>query len=154
MSKTIRVYADTSVFGGVFDDDFSSVSKLFFEQVRTRIFKLVTSDVVNQELIKAPNIVKDLFEEFLTHCEIADITEETLKLQQAYIKEGIVSEKYYDDALHVALSTTSGCDGIVSWNFKHIVHFQKIKLYNAVNILHGHRTLFIHSPMEVVYYEE
>ena len=55
--------------------------------------------------------------------------------------------------LHVALSTTTGCDGIISWNFEHIVNFQKIPLYNAVNVLHGFNTIFIHSPPEVVNYE-
>jgi hypothetical protein len=28
---------------------------------------------------------------------------------------------------------------IISWNFKHIVHFQKIPKYNAVNALNGYR---------------
>jgi hypothetical protein len=29
----IRIYADTSVFGGVFDDEFAAASKIFFDQV-------------------------------------------------------------------------------------------------------------------------
>jgi hypothetical protein len=39
---------------------------------------------------------------------------------------------------------------IVSWNFKHIVNYQKIPLYNAVNILHGYGQIAIYSPLEVV----
>ena len=38
------------------------------------------------------------------------------------------------DALHVAQATVASCRVIVSWNFKHIVHFAKIPLYNAVNV--------------------
>ena len=41
-----------------------------------------------------------------------------------------------------------------SWNLKHIVHFQKIPRYNAVNTLHGLQELSIHSPQEVIAYEE
>ena len=38
----------------------------------------------------------------------------------------------------------------VSWNFQHIVHFQKIPQYNAVNALHGYNSIAIHSPREVI----
>lgn len=62
--------------------------------------------------------------------------------------------KSEDDALHVALATTSGCAMIVSWNFKHIVHYDKIRLYNAVNILRGYDEINIFSPWEVIDYEE
>lgn len=154
MSNAIRIYADTSVYGGVFDDEFSGVSKLFFDQVHSGRFTLVTSDVVSQELQIAPMKVQELFREFLLGSEIVEITDDALKLQQAYIEAGIVPQKSYGDAMHVALSTISNCEGIISWNFAHIVHFQKIPMYNAVNILHGYKTIFIHSPLEVVSSEE
>jgi hypothetical protein len=38
----------------------------------------------------------------------------------------------------------------VSWNFKHIVHFEKIAGYEGVNRLHGYRSPKIYSPREVV----
>jgi hypothetical protein len=38
----------------------------------------------------------------------------------------------------------------VNWNFKHIVHFRKIPLYNAVNVIQGYSTLAINSPSEVI----
>jgi len=43
------------------------------------------------------------------------------------------------DALHVAVATVSNCRLIVSWNFKHIVNFQKIPLYNGVNLRASNR---------------
>ncbi len=58
------------------------------------------------------------------------------------------------DALHVALATVSRASLIVSWNFKHIVNFQKIPMYNAVNTLHGYRGISIYSPLEVIEYED
>lgn len=39
---------------------------------------------------------------------------------------------------------------IVSWNFRHIVHYQKVPLYNAVNTLHHRPSLEIRSPLEVI----
>lgn len=43
---------------------------------------------------------------------------------------------------------------LVSWNFKHIVHFDKIRLFNAVNIEQGYKSLQIYSPREVTNYGE
>ena len=55
-----------------------------------------------------------------------------------------------DDATHVAAATAARADAIVSWNFKHIVHWDKIRLFNAVNLREGYAPLEIRSPKEVV----
>ncbi len=65
-----------------------------------------------------------------------------------------MTPKSSDDALHVALATVSGCSLIVSWNFKHIVHFEKIPLYNAINAVNGFANIAIFSPLEVIKYED
>jgi hypothetical protein len=56
-----RVYADTSVFGGVFDDEFATASRTFFNQVGER-FVLVTSALVEAELATAPSEVCELYQ--------------------------------------------------------------------------------------------
>ena len=114
------------------DHEFKNQSARFFEQVRKDQVILVTSAVVQAEILEAPQEVQGLFDELLFFAEIVEITEEALKLRDAYIEAGIVSEKYSNDALQVALATVSNCSVIVSWNFKHIVHFEKIPLYNAI----------------------
>ena len=43
----MRVYVDTSVFGGVFDEEFSDPSKDFFTQADSGIFDIVISDVTD-----------------------------------------------------------------------------------------------------------
>jgi predicted nucleic acid-binding protein len=149
-----KVYADTSVFGGVFDEEFERPSRAFFDAVRDDRFLLVTSELVRQEVKAAPQSVQNLFHEMLPLADIAEITADALNLQQSYIKSGIVPEKYSTDALHVALATTAQVSLIVSWNFKHIVNFQKIPLYNAANVLNGYREITIYSPLEVIEYED
>jgi hypothetical protein len=42
----IRVYADTSVYGGVFDLGIDQASKEFFEQVKQGRFQLVVAEPV------------------------------------------------------------------------------------------------------------
>ncbi len=149
----IKTYVDTSVFGGVFDQEFKKQSSTFFKQVKNKQFYLVTSAVVQAEIQVAPKEVKECFNEILAYAEVIEITEEALKLRDAYLASNIVTEKYSNDALHVSLATISRCDVIVSWNFKHIVHFEKIPLYNAVNVLQGYNQISIYSPLEVIRYE-
>ena len=55
--------------------------------------------------------------------------------------------------LHIALATLAEVDALVSWNFKHIVRLEKIRLFNAVNTELGRKTLSILSPREVTSYE-
>ncbi len=153
-SKLTRVYADTSIFGGIFDEEFETASKVFFGAIKKGSFKLITSELVREEVQAGPQKVIDLFEEYLVIAEIAEITESALQLQQSYVQAGIISEQYATDALHVALATVSNADLIVSWNFKHIVNFQKIPRYNAVNILNRFGKIAIYSPLEVIESED
>ena len=133
--KPLRIYVDTSVFGGVFDREFAEPSKLFFHQARLGVFNLVTSALIGNEIRRSPDRVIEYYNRFSDLLEIYDVDNAALFLQEAYLLAGVVTRKWSDDALHVAMATVSGCLGIVSWNFKHIVHVQKVPLYNAVNLV-------------------
>jgi predicted nucleic acid-binding protein len=152
--RPLRIYLDTCVFGGTFDQEFSGVTQAFFAQVRSGRFTLVVSALVQEELLDAPQPVRDLFAEMLTWTTVVPFSREAIELQQAYLDAGVLTQKWADDALHVAMATVMNCSYIVSWNFKHIVHSEKIPRYNAVNEIHGYRPLAIYSPLEVIHYEE
>jgi predicted nucleic acid-binding protein len=149
----ILSYADTSVFGGVFDEGFDETSKAFFQQVKEKRFKLVISPIVQKEIELAPENVRQFFDEITESADFIAISEEALLLRQAYLDAGIVTQKSTADALHVALATVAKCQLIVSWNFKHIVHFQKVPLYRAINTIKGYKEINIYSPPEVIDYE-
>lgn len=152
MKKKIHVYCDTSVFGGIKDDKFSTASNRFFNLIREKEFTLVISPVVGREINQpeTPQEIIQTYNSLLPLCEIVEINREIIELQQAYITEKIISSKWEDDALHVAAATVFGCELIVSWNFKHIVNYRRIPLYNAVNTLHGYGEIAIFSPLEVI----
>ena len=152
--KKLRIYLDTSVFGGVFDKEFMETSKILFKQIQKGLFLLCISEVVIREIENAPEEVRTFFNELLPLTEILVINNDCVELREQYINKGIVTKKYLDDALHVATASVSNCDIIVSWNFKHIVHFEKISLYNAINKISGYKEIFINSPSEVINYEE
>lgn len=148
--EPVRVYADTSVYGGVFDEEFEDASRTFFDQVQAGRFRLITSTAVGAELEDAPPRVRVFFRRMRRHLEIVDITDPVLRLQQAYLRAEIVAEKWAADTLHVSVATVARCRLIVSWNFKHIVNFRRIPLYNGINLSQGYETIGIYSPQEVI----
>jgi predicted nucleic acid-binding protein len=149
-----KVYADTSIFGGAFDERFSDATWKFLELIRKGNFELVISDVVREEISGAPPPVVQLYKEFARFAGIAEVTEDALVLRDAYQAAGILGPRWRTDALHVALATISRCEIITSWNFSHIVHFEKIPRYNAVNALRGFDPVRIHSPLELIGHED
>lgn len=68
----------------------------------------------------------------------------------AYIQADVVGSASKADAEHVASASVAEVDFMVSWNFKHIVHYEKINGYHAVNLLNGYKQIQIYSPKEVV----
>lgn len=78
--RTIKVYADTSVYGGVFDEEFAEASQAFFDLVRAGDFTLCVSEVVHQELSAAPEKVNELFQNFLPEAQLLDIEPDALEL--------------------------------------------------------------------------
>ena len=58
--KPLRVYIDTSVFGGYFDDEFSVVSRQFFDAVFAGQVISLVSETLIAELIRAPEHVQEL----------------------------------------------------------------------------------------------
>jgi predicted nucleic acid-binding protein len=149
--KRYRVYVDTSVVGGCLDEEFARESIALFEAARNGELTLLVSDIIVAELESAPQEVRQLLPGLPPEAvEHVAVTRETEALRDAYISAGIVGRKQMSDAGHVAAATVARADAIVSWNFRHIVHLEKIKSYNAVNFHHGYGVLTILSPKEVI----
>ena len=79
---------------------------------------------------------------------------ECRELADSYIFEGAVSEKFYEDALHIAIATIHSATVLTSWNFNHIVNLSRIRQYNAVNIKKGYSFIEIRSPRDIIKEDE
>ncbi len=145
-----RIYADTSVIGGVHDPEFADDSRRFVKGVRAGRFILLVSEIVVAELRDAPKSVRRILPSLpATSVEPVEVSEEVLTLRDAYLDASIVGEQWSDDAAHVAAATMARADAIVSWNFTHIVRLDKMKAYNRVNEREGYDSLTIISPTEL-----
>lgn len=153
--KKPRIYIDTSVIGGCLDAEFSQWSNSLMKDFAAGSFIPILSDVLAAEIQDAPEAVRQEYERLVGgEHELILVTEEVLELADAYQRRGILTPKFYDDGLHIALASVSEADLLVSWNFRHIVHFDKIRLFNSVNLELGYKPLQIYSPREVTRTED
>jgi predicted nucleic acid-binding protein len=147
-----RIYIDTSVIGGCFDDEFKEDSMKLMKELEKGSITLVISDVLLFELEAAPNHVKNILNTLPENSvEYVPLTEQAINLANHYIKEGAVAERSLSDARHVAIATIERVNVLISWNFKHLVNIDRINLLNSVNIKFGYPILEIRSPKEVIF---
>ena len=147
----MKFYIDTSVFGGYYDPEFSADTSKFFEQIFTEQVKIVYSYLIEKELEGAPTRVRELVERIPTKSlEIVALDEEAIKLATAYVHAGALTKKFEDDAIHIVLATIHRVDTLVSWNFRHMVSFFRIRQYNSVNLKLGYTTIDVRSPKELL----
>jgi len=149
-----RIYIDTSVVGGIYDNEFDVFTKMFFDKAFRGEIRLIISELLEEELINAPGRVKDFFRTLPTNqLELVRLTKEAIELAEMYIDEKVVGETSRADCRHIALATLNTADVLVSWNFQHIVNLKRIRGYNSVNLREGLHTLEIRSPKELMEYE-
>ncbi len=147
----MNVYTDTSTIGGCFDKEFKEWSVALFEEFKAGTKFIILSDLTLQELEFARQEVREKIHEVPAGNQITiGITDEAINLAETYINEGALTNKSYNDALHIALATLNNADVLASWNFKHIVNLSRIKLYNSINLKLGYNLIEIRTPREIL----
>jgi predicted nucleic acid-binding protein len=146
-----RIYIDTSVVGGYFDEEFEIATRQLFRRIQEKDFDVYFSEVTDDELFFAPPQVRDIKNSIPAECVYyLKITEEVETLARLYISEKALGKSSENDAYHIALSSVNRLDCLISWNFKHIVNYDKIKLFNAINLRYGYPLIDIRSPLEFI----
>jgi predicted nucleic acid-binding protein len=150
-----RIYIDTSIVGGYFDEEFKEATRMLFQRFENKEIKFVVSELLDLELIKAPLHVRELLFNYPSdYFERVDLTEEAIRLADTYIEEKVVGKTSIEDCRHIAMATIYKVDVLASWNFKHIVNLDRIKGYNSVNLRLGYSMIEIRSPKYLVNYGE
>ena len=150
-----RIYIDTSVIGGYFDEEFKDATRELFKRFENNEITFVVSDLLDLELIGAPKNVRELPYKFSADkFERVELTDEAVILADTYIAEKVVGKTSLEDCRHIAIATISKVDVLASWNFKHIVNLDRIKGYNSVNYRLGYPMIEIRSPKDLIHYED
>lgn len=157
------VYLDTSVINFLFADDAPEKKEItvdFFENfVKLSIYDIFVSEYVLAEINQTPdetlrNRLLKVIEEYpigvLPNPDIKEVD----ALSEAYLDQGILPQKNFIDALHVALCTIKKIDYLVSWNYRHLANINKERRFIAKNYELGYLNSFrIVTPTELIGYE-
>jgi predicted nucleic acid-binding protein len=151
--KKFKIYLDTSVLGYLDQPDdpmrMADTHKLW-ERIKSGEFSAVISDVTLLELAKCHEEKRKTLLGYLKEIDHAIVEVEgddrAVEIASRFVNLGILREKSFDDCRHIAAAITSGCDMIVSWNFRHIVNIKTINGVKAVTALEGYGDLLIFTP--------
>ena len=102
----LRIYIDTSVLGGCFDEEFSVWSNGLIRDFLAGRFIPVLSDVTAAEVREAPEAVQEVHREMLRLAGgVLPVTAAVVGLVEAYRSRQILPAKFTADMTHIALAT-------------------------------------------------
>jgi predicted nucleic acid-binding protein len=135
--------------GGYYDAEFETATRQLFNRIADKEFDVYFSEINETELIDAPQRVKAVKELIPKDCfYYIGVIDEVEILCQHYISEKVLGKASENDAYHIALASVNRIDCLISWNFKHIVNYDKIRMFNAINMRLKYPTIDIRSPLE------
>ncbi|MCX5809409.1 MAG: type II toxin-antitoxin system VapC family toxin [Proteobacteria bacterium] len=146
------VYLDTSIISAYYDKrskDRQEATIKFWNEILLN-YKVYISEITIQELSNTKDkLLKvdllDMTKEF----KVLKSNKKIENLARLYVEHGIFPEKYFDDALHVAIASYYKVPYLVSWNFTHLVKVKTRRMVNSINTLAGFEVIEIISPQEL-----
>jgi predicted nucleic acid-binding protein len=152
--RPLILYLDSSVIGGFYDPEFQEATRKLWRERDEGKFAFRTSPLVAQEIASAPDKVQALLASSFVQGELLPLTTEAEELAAAYLAQKVVPLRFANDARHVALASVHGIGLVVSWNFQHLVNYQREIAFNGVNLLQGYAPIRILSPLELIHGDE
>ena len=147
-----RIYVDTSVISHLLHEDAPEKMRdtiSFWADIQAGRYDVAISHLTLAELRRCHEPKRsEMFErvEAISYTFLPK-SEESETLANAYVREGALTSRHKVDCVHIALAVTSGCDIIVSWNFKHMVRMSTIRKVRTVNVQNGYfKMIDIVSP--------
>jgi predicted nucleic acid-binding protein len=125
-----RLYFDTTIPNHLFAEDRPDrmeVTRRLWEKCAAGEYDVCVSDVLFAELAKCPEPKLSRMREkmALVKMELLEETEDVKVLAAEYVRSGALTEKHFNDCLHIAYAVINECDIILSWNFDHTREWTK-----------------------------
>jgi predicted nucleic acid-binding protein len=141
---------DTTIISALFDKrtpERMALTKLFWDKIND--FDVFVSELVEDEIKGASHPLQDQMLDKISSFQLLSVTNEAEYLAKVYIENDIVPKKYYDDALHVAISSTNQIGILLSWNFTHLVKIKTRRMVALINAIHNYNAVEIITPPEL-----
>ena len=108
-----RVYVDGCAVGGLFNQ-YAGQTKPFWDVVRNGEIVIIVSDILEQEVEKTPQRVRDFFDALPgSQIERVVSTDKSDALAERYIAENVVGPQSLADCKHIAIATLVNAGVIV-----------------------------------------
>ena len=150
--KKETLYLDTSVISAYYDKrtkDRQEATVRFWKEILPN-YQVYVSEITVEELGDTKDkILRKNLNKLIQHLKVLKINPKIKDLAKTYIERKVFSERYVDDALHVAVASFYEISYLVSWNFEHLVKVRTRRLVKLVNMLEGFREVEIVSPPEL-----
>jgi hypothetical protein len=153
--KTLKIYLDTSVISHLYapdvPDKMADTLKLWAE-IQAGSYDVVLSEITLSELDDCPEPKRSAMYSALANIDktILALDDEAVRLADLYISLGGLTIKNILDARHIAIATVNDCDIIATWNFKHMINFNAIRVVEAVNRKESYGIVHILSPASLL----
>jgi len=155
-----KIYLETTMFNFYYGSQttpeyrqYKADARSVFDLIKSGEYEAFTSSFATDELTDEPDTEKRLKMLALISeygVKVLFPTEETQRLTELYIQEGVVSPIWETDAAHIAMTAVNGLDFIVSLNFTHIVRPWTVERVRRVNFREGYKPIGIYRPSEVL----
>lgn len=97
------------------------ISMHWWENYR-KSFDLCTSQLVVDEARRGDLEVAQRRLKLLEDMSLLEVTDQAQALAMTVVQEGLLSQKAFPDALHIAIATAHQVDYLVTWNCSHIAN--------------------------------
>ena len=149
--KKLKLYLDTCVISYLDQQDAPDKmleTQKMWDRFESNDYDVVISDITMKELQRCQSDKQDILFRFLGKIEFTEIIVDSAieTVAEKFIELGILSRKSIDDCRHIAAAIVSGCDMIVSWNFKHVTNPKTVQGAKAVTSLTGYKEILIFTP--------
>ena len=116
---------------------------------RLQDYEVYISALVMDELIEVTEPIGEAMHTAVADFAILQVTSPIEDLAQLYVDHGIFPDKYYADALHVAIASLNQISYLLSWNFKHLVKVKTRRMVALVNTSLNFNAVEIIAPPEL-----
>jgi hypothetical protein len=79
-----------------------------------------------------------------------NILDESERMANLYIQNGVIPAKYRIDASHIAIASIHELDCLLSFNYEHMNKLKTKRLTEIINLNEGYKGITICTPMEVL----
>jgi len=146
-----KIYLDTSVISHLHQldvPDKMNDTLVLWEDIKQGLYTVYISEVTLGEIAENDERKRDILLSYLAEIEytLVPVDDEVRIYADNVVKEDILTQKRYDDCLHIGCAVVNQCHMILSWNFKHMVRVKTLNGVRSINAMLGYHGIDIFSP--------